>query len=123
MHLNKLKTLYFNLFLATSSFFILASKVLADESGCNGASEICNPIQAKTITEFIKTILEGAIRIGIPIIALAVIYCGFLFVKAQGNSEEISKAKDALLYTLIGAAILLGSWGLAQLISETVLAL
>lgn len=85
-----------------------------------------NPLGADgpdTINEFIKVFLEGALKIGIPIIALAIIYCGFLFVAARGNSEKLTKAKDALLYTVIGAAILLGSWAIAQLISETVLEL
>lgn len=85
--------------------------------------KIINPIKSTTITELIKTILEGIIKIGMPIIVLAIIYCGFLFVSAQGKPESIEKAKSALLYTLIGAAILLGSWAIAQLITETVLAL
>ncbi|MCX6753075.1 MAG: hypothetical protein NTW62_01850 [Candidatus Nomurabacteria bacterium] len=89
---------------------------------CN-PGEICNPISASTLNEFIKAILEGAIKIGIPIIALAIIYSGFLFVKAQGNEKELETAKKAILYTLIGAALLLGAWALAQLVSETVLAL
>ena len=84
---------------------------------------ICNPINSNTINDFIRVILEGVIKIGIPVVALAIIYCGFLFVKARGNAEELSKAKDALLYTVIGAAVLLGSWALAKLISETVLSL
>ena len=84
---------------------------------------ICNPITTNTINDFIRVILEGVLKIGIPVVALAIIYCGFLFVKARGNSEELSKAKDALLYTVIGAAVLLGSWALAKLISETILAL
>ncbi len=86
-------------------------------------SKVVNPIGVKTIDEFIRIILQGAIQIGIPIIALAVIYSGFLFVQARGNPEAIKKAKDALMYTLIGAAILLGSWAIAQLISNTILAL
>jgi len=53
-------------------------------------------------------------------VALAVIYSGFLFVFARGNSEKLGKAKDALLYTLIGAAILLGSWAIAEMIQATV---
>lgn len=69
------------------------------------------------------TLLEGVIKIGIPIIALAIIYSGFLFVFARGNSEKLGKAKDALLYSLIGSALLLGSWAIAKLISATVLAL
>lgn len=82
-----------------------------------------NPISSNTINEFIVKILEGILKIGLPIIALAVIYCGFLFVAARGNPEKISKAKDALLYTLIGAGVLLGSWAIAELISDTVSAL
>lgn len=85
--------------------------------------KIINPINTKDLNGFVKNLLEGVIRIGIPLIALAIIYCGFLFVSARGNSEKITAAKDALMYTLIGAALLLGSWAIAQLISETVLAL
>jgi hypothetical protein len=87
------------------------------------SGKIVNPINAGTINELIKTILEGVLKIGIPIIVLAIIYCGFLFVSARGNPESIKKAKDALIYTLIGTAILLGSWAIAQLISTTVQAL
>ena len=97
---------------------------LADGSTCDPTKgQICNPINAGSLEGLIKTILEGVLKIGIPIIALAIIYSGFLFVAARGNSEKITKAKDALLYTLIGAAILLGAWALALLISSTVLSL
>jgi|GEM_PF-878534 len=90
---------------------------------CLTSGKICNPLSVNSLQQLLKTILEGAIKIGIPIIALAIVYSGFLFVKARGNSEELSKAKDALIYTLIGAAILVGSWAIAQLISNTVLSL
>jgi len=87
----------------------------------NGSTTIVNPIGITTITGLIKTILQAVVKIGIPIVALAIIYCGFLFVKAIGKPEEIKKAKDALLYTVIGAAILLGAWTIAQLISDTII--
>ena len=84
---------------------------------------IDNPIEADSVQGLIKTLLIGIIKIGIPIIALAIIYSGFLFVFARGNSEKLSEAKRALLYTAIGAGLILGAWALAQLISDTVLAL
>ena len=87
------------------------------------SGKICNPIDADSLSGLLKTILEGALKIGMPLIALAVIYSGFLFVSARGNPEKLTKAKDALLWTLVGAAILLGSWAIAELISETVLSL
>ncbi|KKU75648.1 MAG: hypothetical protein UY01_C0007G0026 [Candidatus Nomurabacteria bacterium GW2011_GWB1_47_6] len=85
---------------------------------------ICNPIpKVGTLPDLIRIILEGILKIGIPIVALAVIYAGFLFVAARGNPEKLETAKQTLLYTLIGAAILLGSWAIAQMISSTIDAL
>jgi len=85
---------------------------------------INNPIPNITsIPSLIQVILTAAIKVGTPVVALAIIYCGFLFVSARGNSEKLTKAREALLYTLIGAAILLGSWAIAQMISNTVFAL
>ena len=83
---------------------------------------LTNPLgnNINSVPEFIKILLTGVLKIGIPVVALAVIYCGFLFVQARGKPEELKKAKDALLYTLIGAAILLGSWAIAKLISNTI---
>jgi hypothetical protein len=86
--------------------------------------KICNPVPSITsVPGLIQTILEGVLKIGIPIVALAIVYSGFLFVFARGNSEKLTKAKDALLWTLVGAAVLLGSWAIAKMISATVLAL
>ena len=90
----------------------------------NVSVTINNPIPSiTTVDGFIKTILIGVIKIGLPIVALAIIYSGFLFVSARGKPEALKKAKDALLYSVIGAAILLGAWAIAQLISDTVLKL
>lgn len=81
---------------------------------------IQNPINVDTIPAFIEKVLNIVLVIGVPIVALAIIYSGFLFVKARGNSEEIKKAKSALMYTIIGAFLLLGAWVLATAIGATV---
>jgi hypothetical protein len=92
--------------------------------GTSAVGKICNPIPNVTsVPSLIQTILNGLLTIGIPIVALAIIYCGFLFVFARGNSEKLTKAKDALLYTLIGAAVLLGAWAIATMIQSTVMGL
>lgn len=72
------------------------------------------------IPQFIAKMLEIVMIVAIPIVALAIIYTGFLFVSAQGNSEALTKAKKSLLYTLIGAALLLGAFVLAEAIGKTV---
>ncbi|MFA5841073.1 MAG: TrbC/VirB2 family protein [Candidatus Paceibacterota bacterium] len=111
--------------LAVYLFIIPIFTLYAQGSGTEArGGKIENPIPSITsVPGLIQKILEGMLKIGIPVVALAIIYCGFLFVFARGNSEKLSKAKEALMYTLIGAAILLGSWAIAKMISATVLAL
>ncbi len=104
-------------------FSVFSPLVSLAEDGviCNPADgKICNPISTNSIPALVHKILEGIVKIGVPIIALAIIYSGFLFVFARGNSEKLTKAKDALLYTIIGATLILGAWALAKLIAQTV---
>jgi hypothetical protein len=83
-------------------------------------SRLQNPIQANSFQELINDIVFIAMLIGGPLVVLAFVYTGFLFVKAQGNSTKLSEAKDALLYTVIGAFILLGAQVIASLVGGTV---
>ena len=107
-------------------FSVIPLMSFAQDTGSGGplnssSTTLKNPLKYETINEFLKAIVEGVLKLGIPIIVLAIIYSGFLFVTALGNPTKLEKAKEAFLYTVIGAAILLGSWGLAQLISETII--
>lgn len=72
------------------------------------------------LKSFIEGVLNFFLLIGIPIITLAIIYSGFLFVTAQGNSEKLKKAKQTLIYTLVGAALLLGCFVITHAIQGTV---
>jgi hypothetical protein len=92
-------------------------------SGGCPAGTICNPITATSLNGLLLDILQGVIKIGIPVIALAIIYAGFLLVTARGNEEQLKKGKNTLWYTVIGAAILLGSWAIALLIQQTITSL
>lgn len=108
-------------FLFFSSIAVLAQN--QSNTGTPAASQFSklnNPIKSKTIQEFVRNILEGVIKIGVPLVALAIIYSGFLFVSAIGNPGKIEEAKSALVNTLIGAALLLGAWALAELVVNTV---
>ncbi|MDO8659874.1 MAG: hypothetical protein Q7K54_04735 [Candidatus Parcubacteria bacterium] len=102
---------------------ITTSEQTAKDADTSQTTKLTNPIKVDNINDFIKILLQGVLKIGMPIIALAIIYSGFLFVQARGKPDELTKAKDALLYTLIGSAILLGSWAIAELIANTVLTL
>ncbi len=82
-----------------------------------------NPIAVNSIPEFVEKVLRIVLKIGTPIVALAIIYTGYLFIAAQGKPEEITKAKKSLMYTLIGALILLGAYVIAETVVGTVAAI
>jgi len=103
--------------------FMLITPILYVNADTNITTTINNPLGPngpQNIPDFIKKVIEVVLTVGVPVIVLAIIYTGFLFVKAQGNSEAITKAKASLMYTLIGAALLLGAFVIAQAIGATV---
>jgi hypothetical protein len=81
-----------------------------------------NPLKEgyTSIPDFLAALLDVVITIAIPIIIIMIIYSGFLFVKAQGKPEELITARKALMWTIIGAAIILGASLLSYAISGTV---
>lgn len=83
-----------------------------------------NPLNnINSLPDFMNAILDGVIQLGSILLLLAIVYVGFLFVKAQGKEEEIKNARDALMWTVIGGLILLGAKTIGLVISSTVGAL
>jgi hypothetical protein len=105
-----------------SKFYSVFADTVSDPS-LGGIQGLENPLKVSTLAAFVQKVLEIVTTIGIPIVAIFIIYSGFLFVKAQGNPEELKTAKQTFLWTVVGAAILLASWILAKAICETVVQL
>ncbi len=57
--------------------------------------------------------------VGVPVVAFFLIWSGFMFITAQGNPEKLTIARSRLLYTIIGAVLLLGAWTISQAIKGT----
>lgn len=87
---------------------------------CESSTALCNPIKYDKFSDFVSAVIKAAVQVLMPFVVLAFIYTGFLFVKAQGKDAEITAAKKSLRYSIIGAFILMGAWGFAQIISATV---
>lgn len=83
-------------------------------------AQIRNPLQFQTIQDFFSAIIRTIITISIPIIVLLVIYAGFLFVTAGGNESQLTKAKVTILWTLVGAMVILGAFVILNVVTGTV---
>ena len=120
--MNLLKIRYFVSLIFNFAFlaFLAAPIFVYGQGGGAPGATIKNPIQASSFPEFIRSILEIVVQIGVPVVVLGIIFSGFLFVKAQGKSDELKTAKEAFFYTLIGAGIVLGAFVIAEAIQGTV---
>ncbi|MDO8566632.1 MAG: hypothetical protein Q7R58_00575 [bacterium] len=72
---------------------------------------------------FLNKILEFVIKIGTVVVILMLVFTGYKFVAAQGEPGKITEARDMLLWTIVGALILLGSQAISMGIKATVQAL
>lgn len=113
---------------ARKYFFSIAAALLllplSYVHAADATSGLTNPLgDTKDLSTLLTKILAGVVQIGGVVVTLMLVYCGFLFVVAQGNEEKIREARTALLWTVIGALVLLGAAALQAVIASTVTSL
>lgn len=81
---------------------------------------LVNPLNAGSLPELVGVVLDAMIELGSIALVLALVWVGFRFVSAQGNPSKIEKAREALMYTVIGGLILLGSAAISMVVQQTV---
>lgn len=106
-------------------FLIAPVYVFAQDPGGGGTSSLLpNPLRFSSIEELISAVLSLMVAFGIPIIALAFAYSGFLFVRgATGKSGDLESAKTAFMWSVVGGGIILGAEILARVLENTISAL
>jgi hypothetical protein len=77
---------------------------------------IPNPITSTSFPCLVKAITEAAIQITVPLAVVAIIIAGvrFLFAGVRGSDAEITKAKTMLFWVVIGVAVVVGSFVIAN---------
>ena len=86
--------------------------------------KLINPLKAgASLESFLGDILSFVIRIGTIVVILMLVFVGYKFVEAQGAPGKIEEARKMLLWTVIGALVLLGAQAIASAISATVQAI
>lgn len=102
----------------------IANNTQVTPNNPGGGTQLLNPLKGgASLESFLQSILAFVIRIGTIVVVLMVVYVGYLFVVAQGNDSKLTEARKALLWTIIGALILLGAQAIAAGITATVNAL
>ncbi|MEX0918605.1 MAG: TrbC/VirB2 family protein [Candidatus Paceibacterota bacterium] len=99
---------------------VLFPIIVYGQGGDVDSITIQNPLQAQSFEQFLQDILSIVVQVGMPVIALGIIYSGFLFVTAGGNDTNLIKAKKTFLWVIVGAAIVLGAFVISSAIRGTI---
>lgn len=91
------------------------------DSNIGGDNKIfTNPIQATSIQEFLKSLLQVVTTIGAVVVVFFIILAGFNYVTARGDEKKIQAATKTFTWTAVGAAVILGAQVIATAIQGTV---
>jgi hypothetical protein len=73
------------------------------------------------LVTLINTLIRFFIYISVPLAVISFIYAGFLYMTAQGNPGQITKAHGFFTKTLWGFVIILSAWLIVYTITNALL--
>ncbi len=88
-------------------------------TGCGASCTVKNPLNAPDFATLMNKILQGVLIIAVPIIVLFIVYSGFLFVTARGDTTKLQQARTNFLWVVVGAVVLVGASAIAAIIANT----
>lgn len=66
-------------------------------------------VDVEPITKIINNAGTALNTIGLALIVLMIVYAGILFITASGEPEKISKAKQAIVWAVIGGVVIIAA--------------
>ena len=80
---------------------------------------ITNPmVGVNDITTLVGNIINFLIKLAFPITAILVVYAGFLYITSAGNDEKVKTAQKALIWAIVGFAVVLIASSVPTIIEE-----
>jgi hypothetical protein len=56
----------------------------------------------------------------VPVIGVVLLYAGFLFISARGNSEKVKTATYNLTFAIAGVALVLSAYAISRIFYTTI---
>ncbi|MBI2674208.1 MAG: hypothetical protein HYX22_00515 [Candidatus Yanofskybacteria bacterium] len=77
-----------------------------------------NPLEADNFLELIDVLATWLFNLSIPIVVVMIVYAGVMFLTSRGEPAKVTKARQILLYAVVGFAIILIGKGFITLIES-----
>jgi len=80
---------------------------------------ITNPLRGvNDVTTLVGNIINFLIILAFPITAILIVYAGFLYITSAGNDEKVKTAQKALIWAIVGFAVVLVARSVPAIIEE-----
>lgn len=100
--------------ICTDALDVLTGKASKDKTPTGNITLLPNISIEQGISTAIKAILRAAMLLTIAAISVAAMY----YLTSRGKEEDITKAKDIILYLIIGMAIMAAAYGIVAGITK-----
>lgn len=106
----------------------VTTAVFAEQSNRNNEStytggvqvvQLKNPISANSVDQLLGNIIDILLLLAAPVLVCVFIWIGLQFVLAQGNATKLQQVRSTFLWTIVGAAIVIGAKGIQLLVTGT----
>ncbi len=107
---------------SVSGFFylLLATCYLFPSSTFAQGTKIANPaMRYNTLNDFLLMLLDLFLVVMMPLMILLIIYGGYKIVASAGDEAAIKSGKSMVLWSLVGAAIILGARVIFYMVAGT----
>ncbi|MEK9154543.1 MAG: hypothetical protein AAB596_00495 [Patescibacteria group bacterium] len=102
-------------FFVSAYFFSLQTALAAGVLETGGLRD---PLQDQTFLQLVQRIIGYLIKLGAPIVALMVLYGGFLILTAGDKPDQVISGRKTIMWAAIGYAVIICSWGVIYIIQE-----
>lgn len=93
-------------------------------ASCGGGTcSVENPLKVTNFCDLLRIVLDAILILGLPVAVVFLVLVGLKYIVARGNPDKIKDANKNFMWTVIGVAVFLGAWTIAQIIKETLKAL
>lgn len=97
---------------------LILSALILPNLAFGAVISIDNPLKYNKFEDLINAIIDFIFEIGIIITPLIIIIAAFIFLTAGGDPRKITQAKEMLLYTFIGLAVIILAKGLVLVLKS-----
>lgn len=80
--------------------------------------DIFNPLGISSLEGFLERIINGLLIVATPLVVIMILWSAYLFITAGGNPTTLQKARQTILWTVVGYGILFLASGIVYVIKD-----